>query len=224
MDTTDTAQRGNNQAFYDRISSAYDAIADANEHAAREAGEQALAVQAGEQVLELGFGTGNTLLNLARAVGPDGHLDGIDISEGMLGITDRKLDDAGLQDRVTLHTGDARNLPFDDDQFDAAFASFTLELFPLEDIPLVLAEIMRVLKPGGRLGIVSMAHVEGDERESVLEKTYRWMHQHFPHIVDCQPIHAARRLEEAGFHLEVNDRREIWSMPVAVLVGRKSGG
>jgi demethylmenaquinone methyltransferase/2-methoxy-6-polyprenyl-1,4-benzoquinol methylase len=45
------------------------------------------------------------------------------------------------------------------------------------------------------------------------------MHQHFPHIVDCQPIPARRLLADAGFEIRRSERLAIWTMPVAVLVG-----
>ncbi|MEO1995909.1 MAG: 2-heptaprenyl-1,4-naphthoquinone methyltransferase, partial [Planctomycetaceae bacterium] len=67
-----------NRAFYDRISSVYDALSDSNEHAARETGQNALLLQDGERVLEIGFGTGNSVMDLARAVGADGRVSGID--------------------------------------------------------------------------------------------------------------------------------------------------
>jgi demethylmenaquinone methyltransferase/2-methoxy-6-polyprenyl-1,4-benzoquinol methylase len=120
-----------------------------------------------------------------------------------------------------LLVGDARSLPFGDGTFNAAFASFTLELFSLDDIPVVLAEVRRVLKPRGRLGIVSMATVREGEKVSLLEKTYIWMHRHFPHIVDCQPIDATGMLVEAGFQISRETDLEIWTMPVRVVVGVK---
>ena len=101
--------------------------------------------------------------------------------------------------------------------------SFTLELFPLDSIPEVLAECRRVLKPGGRLGVVSMATVADGERESLLEKTYVWMHHHFPHIVDCQPIPAERMIQDAGFQLVQQQRIDLFTMPVAVVVAKHSG-
>ena len=119
-----------NQSFYDRISHAYDLISDAGEHKAREQGEQTLNVQSGENVLEIGFGTGNTLLHLAEAVGQSGRVSGIDVSTGMLEVATRKVESKGLADRVDLSVGDARQLSYKDDSFDAVFASFTLELFP----------------------------------------------------------------------------------------------
>ena len=193
-------------------------------HPARETGQTALALQPGQHVLEIGFGTGNSILDLANTVGANGHVCGIDVSPGMLEVATKKIADAGLGDRVELQVGDARELPYPDASFDAAFTSFTLELFPLEEIPGVLAQVSRVLKPGGRLGVVSMASVKPDQHASMLEKTYIWMHQHFPHIVDCQPIDAAGFVQQAGLQVLSEQTVEIWSMPVAIVVGEKKAG
>jgi ubiquinone/menaquinone biosynthesis C-methylase UbiE len=211
-----------NQSFYDRISHAYDLISDAGEHKARETGEQALDVQPGECVLEIGYGTGNTMIHLATAVGDSGSVSGIDVSTGMLEVATKKLTSKGFAERIDLSVGDARKLPYEDNTFDAAFASFTLELFPLEDIPVVLAEVARVLKPGGRLGVVSMATVQEGDKPSGLEKTYVWMHEHFPHIVDCQPIDVVRLVENAGLKMQQKVELAIWTMPVRCVVATVS--
>jgi ubiquinone/menaquinone biosynthesis C-methylase UbiE len=213
--------RETNQSFYDRISEAYDFIADSNEHKARENGEQALNLQPGEHVLEIGFGTGNSIVNLAKSVGSSGQACGIDVSPGMKAVAEKKVSAAGLTDCVRLSVGDARELPYDDNAFDAVFTSLTLELFPVEDIPVVLAEVRRVLRNGGRLGVVSMATVKDGDKASVLEKTYVWMHQHFPHIVDCQPIDVEQFVNNAGFHIQTVEEMEIWTMPVRAVVGVK---
>ncbi|MEQ8768431.1 MAG: class I SAM-dependent methyltransferase [Planctomycetota bacterium] len=209
-----------NRAFYDRIAHAYDLLSDSSERAAREKGEALLAVQPGQRILELGFGTGNTLIELARKVGASGEVVGIDISEGMREVARGKLEKEGLMDRVMLTLGDARELPFEDDQFDGAFLSFTLELFSEDDMAKVLKEIRRVLKPGAELAVVSMAKVASGEHESLLERGYQWMHQHFPHIVDCRPIDVKKTLEASGFQVEKEERLEMWTMPVVAAVGR----
>jgi demethylmenaquinone methyltransferase/2-methoxy-6-polyprenyl-1,4-benzoquinol methylase len=59
------------------------------------------------------------------------------------------------------------------------------------------------------------------ESESALSHTYRWLHRHFPHIVDCQPIQIERFLEEAGFELSAQERMSIWTLPVAIVVARQ---
>jgi demethylmenaquinone methyltransferase/2-methoxy-6-polyprenyl-1,4-benzoquinol methylase len=221
MPTTPATDR-NDKSFYDRISSAYDALTNSNEHAAREKGLSLLALQPGERVLEIGYGTGHSLVALAQAVGSGGHVDGIDVSDGMCQVARSRVTEAGLADRVSLKVGSVPPLPYPDAEFDAVSMSFTLELFPLNVIPDVLSEIKRVLKPGGRIGDVSMALVRAGERDSLLEKTYKWMHRHFPHIVDCQPIDVADDLKRAGFTVRDNVELKIWTMPVATVVGVKA--
>jgi len=216
MSNTDTELT---RQFYDRISAAYDLIADSGEHAAREKGLEALDVQPGEQVLEIGYGTGHCVLELAQSVGENGNVSGVDISSGMHDAAIQRLANAGLAERVDLRVAAVPPIPWPDNTFDVVTMSFTLELFPLEQIPAVLAESKRVLRPTGRIGIVSMSVTPDGEKDSVIEKTYKWMHQHFPHIVDCQPIAAARLLEDAKFRLIHETILDIWSMPVAVLVG-----
>jgi ubiquinone/menaquinone biosynthesis C-methylase UbiE len=95
----------------------------------------------------------------------------------MLEVTRRKLVKAKLMDRVELCCGDAMNLPFDDNFFDAAFMSFTLELYDTRKIPKVLEEIKKALKTGGRVGIVSLSKSYG---ESMLLKLYEWTHRRWP--------------------------------------------
>lgn len=207
-----------NRAFYDRISASYDWLADANERSARQAGLGLLDLQPGECVLEVGFGTGNEILDMANLVGPQGKVAGIDISSGMLAVAKGKVDQAAPPTPVDLRVADARTLPFEAGTFDAAYASFTLELFPEEDLPTVLAEIRRVLKKGGRLAAVSMAQVEPGDSPSFLERTYVWMHRHFPHIVDCRPIDLPALLTAAGFQVRKVTDMKIWTMPVAAVL------
>ncbi|OWK43676.1 class I SAM-dependent methyltransferase [Fimbriiglobus ruber] len=219
MSDPSASHHESNRHFYDRIANAYDLIADANERAARQTGVKALALKPGEKVLELGFGTGNEVLDLAGLVGPTGQVAGIDISSGMLAVAQRKLSEAALTVPVDLRVGDARALPFAAGAFDAAYTSFTLELFPAADIPVVLAEAKRVLQPGGRIGVVSMATVRPGHPTSALERTYVWMHRHFPHLVDCRPIDTEAVVATAGFQVASVQDLEIWTMPVRVVVG-----
>ncbi len=223
MATTPAEHHESNRVFYDRISEAYDWLADANERAVRQTGVEALNLQPGERVLEIGFGTGTEILNLAKRVGAGGKVCGIDISPGMLAVAQRKLQQAALDTPIDLRVGDARKLPYDNGSFDAAYSSFTLELFPEADLPVVLAEIRRVLREHGRMAAVSMAQVKPNAKASFLERTYVWMHRHFPHIVDCRPIDLAGVLTAAGFRVNQQIDLEIWTMPVAVVVAEKPG-
>ena len=212
------------RAFYDRISRVYDAISDASEHASRERGLELLAPAEGEQILEVGFGTGQALVPLARAVGSAGGVSGIDLSEGMAMVARRRLEDAGLGDRVELRVGAAPPLPWPDSRFDAVTMSFTLELLPDDVIRELLAETRRVLRPGGRLGVVSMAVSPRGKPESVLTHTYKWLHRHFPHIVDCRPIDASAGIRAAGFDPRQVIEMSIWTLPVVALLAVPAPG
>jgi len=209
-----------NRKFYDRISDAYDFMADANEKVARQAGVAALELKPGERVLELGFGTGNEVIDLARLVGATGQVVGIDISSGMLAVARRKIIQAVPDANIDLKIADARKLPFADASFDAVYCSFTLELFADEEIPGVVREVRRVLKPTGRFSVVAMAKPTTGSHISFLEKTYVWMHHHFPHIVDCHPIDVAGVVGGNGFSVVKEAGMEIWSLPVANVVGK----
>lgn len=208
--------------FYDRIAHVYDALADSSEHHAREEGLRLLAVQPGERVLEIGFGTGHTLVTLAETVGADGTVAGVDISQGMCDVAAKRLAEAGFEENVRLEVAEVPPLPFEDNAFNAVTCSFTLELFPLDVIPSVVDEVKRVLIPGGRFGAVSMAVTPDGGKDSVLEKTYKWMHHHFPHIVDCQPIDAAKFFEDGGLEITAREDIVMWTMPVIALVGTTS--
>jgi len=221
MNPATTPHHESNRAFYDRIADAYDFIANSSERPARLAGLAALELKKGEKVLEIGFGTGNEIIDMAEQVGPTGLVAGIDISSGMLAVAQRKLAAKGLTTPIDLRVGDARQLPFADGSFDAVYSSFTLELFPAEDLPVVLAEARRVLREGGRLSTVSMAHPKQGQKPSVLERTYVWMHRHFPHIIDCRPIDLAALVTAAGYQVVKQIDMEIWSLPVAAVVAIK---
>jgi demethylmenaquinone methyltransferase/2-methoxy-6-polyprenyl-1,4-benzoquinol methylase len=133
---------------YDKLSKWYDFFGNM-ERKFRDTGLEKLGVREGEKVLEVGFGTGYCTANLAGAVGDSGKVYGIDISEGMLNTTSLRLAKSGLSKRVELQCGDALNLPYLENFFDAVYISFALELFDTPDIPVVLQQFRRVLKNGG---------------------------------------------------------------------------
>jgi len=208
------------RAFYTRISSVYDALADKDEHRARDLGLALLAAQPGERILEIGFGTGSSIVSLAALVGSTGRVTGIDVSPGMKAVAEQRVRSAGLAAGVDLSVGAVPPIPFEERSFEAIFAAFTLELFPDDTIPVVLREARRTLRPGGRLAVVSMDLGTDAQRRGTPERIYMWMHRHFPHIVDCRPIDVERALTASGFTLARVERLEIWGLPVAACLAR----
>lgn len=210
--------RAEAKASYDRMSSWYDLLAGIPEKRIKEKGINDLNVINGEKVLEIGFGTGECILALAHKVGIHGKVYGIDLSEGMHSAAISKVEKAGLSGRVELACGDALDLPYGDNSMEAIFTSFTLELFDTPEIPVVLRQCKRVLCPGGRLCVVSMAKREQD---SPVVALYEWAHAKFPRSVDCRPIYAQKSLEEAGFRIETVTEMQMFGLPVEILLSKK---
>jgi ubiquinone/menaquinone biosynthesis C-methylase UbiE len=205
------------KAFYDKIAKVYDLLAEHSERPMREAGIRILAPGPGEHLLEIGFGTGHILAELADAVGPTGRVTGIDISENMLAYAQDHLNQKGLIDQVSLDCGDAEQLPYSDDSMDGVFMCFTLELFDTPDIPKVLAECKRVLRPGGRIVVVA---VSKEGKEGFILHAFQWTHRHFPNLMDCRPIYVRRALEAMGFVIEESLTESMW-VPVEIVRGKK---
>jgi len=205
------------RAFYDKIAHVYDLLAEHSEAPVRRAGLQMLDVQPGQKILEIGFGTGHCLLELAQSVGPSGRIYGIDLSEKMREISDARLVDQGLEDRVELGCGDALHLPYPDRSMDGVFLSFTLELFDTPEIPAALDECKRVLRSDGRIVVVGMSRVVPG---GLVMEVFEWTHRHFPNYLDCRPILVRQALEDAGFHIAESQMMKMW-VNVEVVCGLK---
>jgi ubiquinone/menaquinone biosynthesis C-methylase UbiE len=102
----------------------------------------------GERVLEVGPGTGYYALDMAAWIAPAGRLDVFDLQQEMLDHTMRRAGERGL-DTIVPAQGDARQLPYEDATFDAAYLVTVLGEIPDQDA--ALRELARVLRPGGRL-------------------------------------------------------------------------
>ncbi|MEW6583654.1 MAG: bifunctional demethylmenaquinone methyltransferase/2-methoxy-6-polyprenyl-1,4-benzoquinol methylase UbiE [Actinomycetota bacterium] len=106
----------------------------------------------GHRVLDSCTGTGNLALELASRVGPEGEVVALDFSEEMLRHAREKLDSARAP--MQFIAGDALALPFPDDAFDAATVAFGVR--NLDDLDRGLAEMARVVRPGGRVVILEI--------------------------------------------------------------------
>jgi SAM-dependent methyltransferase len=102
-------------------------------------------VQTGHSVLDVACGTGILARAAAERSGPTGSVTGLDVNEGMLAVAAKKA--PGIQWQL----GPAEEMPFEDCTFDAVVCQFGLMFF--EDRRKAISEMVRVLKPGGRLAI-----------------------------------------------------------------------
>ena len=143
----------------------------------RERLRDTLEPEAGERILEIGPGTGYYTLEIASWIGVDGSVEIFDIQQEMLDHTIRRARERGIWN-VNPTRGDAQDLPYGEDEFDAAVMVTVLGEIPDQDA--ALREVARVLRPGGRLVV---GELFGD-----------------PHMVTAGALR--RRAEAAGLRFE----------------------
>ena len=108
---------------------------------------------AGAKVLDIACGTGDFSIAIAKKT--DASVTGLDLSEGMLKVMDEKVRKEGLQNRISTLQGDCENLPFEDCSFDCVTIGFGIRNF--EHRETALREILRVLRPDGKLIILELS-------------------------------------------------------------------
>lgn len=195
--------------YYDRLSRFYEVLTTSEKEIIRQ-GIELLGIQPGERVLEVGCGPGTGLKLITESTPGIEALVGFDLSRKMLLQSQRKQ----ISPYPHYIQGDGAHLPLVSDAFDVLFSAFTLELFSEEEIHVVLGEYSRVLKPGGRLGIVSL----GGSPRTLSVRLYELAHQLFPVAVDCRPIPLVDLLEKNGFYIQTTKKTLNWGLPVILTV------
>lgn len=154
----------------------------------------------GSHVLDVGCGVGMTAAYLAKTIGC--HVTGIDLREGMIDRSNERAEREGVMDRVSFQVADAAALPFDDDAFDVVMCESVLAL--VKDQPRVLAEMRRVLKPGGRLGVTEAAWMKPPAEELVSQ-----LKEAMGHMEVHSPAGWRELIQDAGFEKVVVDAHEV---------------
>jgi sterol 24-C-methyltransferase len=183
-----------------------------------------LGLAPGMRVLDAGCGVGGPMRNIARFA--DVMVTGITINAQQVRMADSCNRDAGLSERCSVVRGDFADLPFEDGSFDAAFAIESL--CHADDRRAVLAEISRVLRPGGRFAAFEWCLTERYDRHDAehrrlkrtLEETIA-----LPGLMRCEALD--EELAATGFDLlessdlaSTGDPRTPWYRPLT----RREGG
>jgi arsenite methyltransferase len=169
----------------------------------REAVLDALQLRPGERVLDIGTGPGFVAVEMAAAVGPAGRIQAIDSSDPMLAMAKKRCADKPW---VDFQKGSATELPVEDASFDVAVSVQVYEY--VADIAAALAEMYRVLRPGGRAAIVSTDWGSVAWNGSDAGRMDRVLEAFAEHCVHTTlPRTLAPRLRQAGF--TVREQRVI---------------
>lgn len=160
----------------------------------------ALSLQPGQQILDVAAGIGTTALLLATEYDVD--VLGIDLGDSQISRARTRASEAGLSDRVRFELGDAERLPVDDAAFDAVVCECAFCTFP--DKATAAAEIARVLRPGGQVGITDIWL-----DPATLDPELQGLAGLIACIADARPIDEVRSiLETAGLAVTSVERHD----------------
>jgi ubiquinone/menaquinone biosynthesis C-methylase UbiE len=200
-------------AMYTRVAVVYDAWTWLLERRSLLAALDRAAIRDGCAVLEVAVGTGLVFREVLRR-NPSGRNAGIDLTEAMLRRARRKAERTGAP--FSLEVGDARRLAFDDASFDVVLSNNMLGLLSAPDIAAVMGELRRVLRPGGRLVLVTMLRPE--------RRVSRWIYQlGAMRLGGWSDVVLEPFVRDAGFK---DVRREVVTqlgVPSEILAARKPG-
>lgn len=158
---------------------------------------EALSLKQGERALDIGIGPGLLAYDMAATVGDKGLVAGIDLSDPMIEMTAARCADF---QHVEFKNADATQLPFDDASFNAAVSTQVYEY--VADMDKALADVCRVLKPGGRLVILDTAWdsvtLNVADRD-LNERIFKAWEEHLVH--PNLPVYLGPMLERNGFQI-----------------------
>jgi len=146
------------------------------------------------RVLDVGTGTAQIPIELCRREEFTGQVVGVDLAEAMLKLARRNITTAGLGERVQVERVDGKSLPYDDGVFDVVMSNSIVHHIP--EPAVVLAEIIRVLRPGGLMFVRDLLRPKSDAEVEHLVSTYAG--NELPHAQQLfrQSLHAALTAEE----------------------------
>lgn len=170
---------------------------------AKEIAIELLARQRGEWFLEAGVGTAWAFGRIVAATGGLRAI-GLDVAAGMLDVSRDAIALLAPGARSALVLGDGARLPFRDGAIDCVLCTYTLDVLPNESITPFLAELRRVLRPGGRLVVAGLT--DGEAGDAPFSEEWRRGYVADPeYFGGARPLQSRPYLIEAGF--EVTQRR-----------------
>ena len=172
-------------------------------------------IQDGSSVLEVAVGTGRLFSKIVER-NLHGKNEGMDISPAMLARARRRLQKFP-SGTYQLQPGSTYELPYQDSTFDLLFNTYMLDLLPEQDFMKVLGEFKRVLKPGGRIVLVSFGF-----GMHWYNRFWYWLAKIFPSLLtNCRPVRIGQIATLVGFHNLHVERISQTTFPSDIVVAEK---
>jgi ubiquinone/menaquinone biosynthesis C-methylase UbiE len=183
--------------IYSRTAAFYDGIVAERQSGPKLEALRQLNRRPGERFLEVGVGTAWAFERLIANSGST-NAYGLDVAAGMLDVARQRLGESEDQDGMPFLLADGRCLPFADATFDCLLNTYTFEVLATPDIPPVLDECLRVLRPGGRIAVVNLT--DGEGTDAAMTEDWKRRYQDDPEFFGgARPLHLQPMLEARGF-------------------------
>ncbi len=166
----------------------------------------------GQKVLDVCCGTGTLCAMIAEAIGSNGEVVGVDLSENMLKKAEKRR-----EDNIRFCYANAEEIPYADGYFDRASVTFGLHEMPHPVRMNVLSEMRRVLKPGGRITVLDYAH---PKRTLVVLLLKIWMLVEGETARDFIRRDLSSMIEDAGF--DVIEQNVYWMNTIRIVSGENA--
>ena len=201
--------------LYNKLAWIYDFWGYLTESKARNRALELANIKSGEHLLEVAVGTGLAFAQVVR-INPDGRNTGIDLSPGMLTKAKHRLQKLGLSN-FELSLGNASAIQENDSSFDVLLNNYMFDLIDESEWPRILSEFFRVLKPRGRLVLISMTFGE-KWGSGIYERLYRIS----PSLMGgCRGIELSNVIEQNGFTVQLREYIQQLLFPSEVILATK---
>ena len=172
-------------------------------------------VQDNLSVLEVAVGTGRLFSQIVEC-NPHGRNEGIDLSPAMLSQARKRLQQMPFE-AYKLQLGSAYELPYEDGSFDLLFNTYMLDLLPEQDFLKVISEFKRVLRPTGKMVLVSFSF-----GTHWFNRFWYWLAKVFPAMLtNCRPVRMRQTAAMAGFHNLTVEHISQNTFPSDIIIAEK---
>ena len=201
---------------YNSLAWIYDVWGKLTETQAKERALNLANIKNGQAILEVALGTGFTFKEIV-SLNADGLNVGIDISDKMIQLAEKRISKRPASGKVELKQASAFDIPYPEQTFDLILNCYMLDLIPFAEMGSIMTEFHRLLKPGGKLALTNMT-----SGKSKLSHFYGYLSRLSPKLMGgCRPVDLKEMLVQHDFEVKTQDYVEQFFFPSEILLAVK---